>query len=254
MRRDRRKWPRSVLRFSAAARHDLIMARLARIVVRDVAHHITQRGNARRQVFFSDADRNVYLQLLSREAANHQLTILGYCLMTNHVHIVAIPRDADSMALTFRYTHGQYATYLNALQHRTGHVWQGRYYSCALDEPHMWRALRYIELNPVAAGVVARASAWPWSSAALHCGLSALTSVVDVALWSTRWTPERWRVFLSTGTPKREADAISKNTHAGRPLGSRTFVRNIESTLNRSLLPRRRIPHFVDTQCCLWPD
>jgi len=77
--------------------------------------------------------------------------------MSNHVHLIAVPRKADVLARTLKETHGRFASYWNALHHSTGHVWQGRYYSCPLDEPHLWEASRYTELNPVRASLVDRA-------------------------------------------------------------------------------------------------
>src|ERR1035437_4222082 len=109
------------------------MARLARVVAIGTPHHVTQRGNDRRWVFETDSDRLVYLQLLQLNCQVHDLSVLGFCLMTNHVHLVVIPRHADSMALALRHTHGRYASYLNARAGTSGHLWQGRFYSCPLD-------------------------------------------------------------------------------------------------------------------------
>ncbi|HWB82586.1 MAG TPA: transposase, partial [Bryobacteraceae bacterium] len=125
------------------------MARLARVVAADVPHHVTQRGNARRTVFENHTGRLVYLDLLNSYSRLHQLTMLGFCLMSNHVHLVATQRHSDALALALRYTHGRYAAYLNARQGSSGPIWQGRYYSCPLDTHHLWAALRYAELNPV---------------------------------------------------------------------------------------------------------
>jgi len=119
------------------------MARLARVVVTDVPHHVTQRGNARQVIFAHDADRLIYLELLRQYSALYGLPLLGYCLMSNHVHLIAVPRQRTSMASTLKHTHGRYAAYWNARQSSSGHVWQGRFYSCPLDEPHLWEALRY---------------------------------------------------------------------------------------------------------------
>jgi putative transposase len=128
------------------------MARLARMVAIDAPRHITQRGNARQVVFESDADRLVYLDLLRQHCRLDRLKLLGYCLMSNHVHLIAIPALADSLLLALKHTHERYAGYFNARHASSGHVWQGRFYSCPLDPPHLWTALRYAELNPVRAG------------------------------------------------------------------------------------------------------
>ena len=105
------------------------MARLPRIVVADVAHHVTQRGNARQVILGNDPDRVAYLDLLRHYAELHHLAVLGYCLMSNHVHLIVVPRAAAALSQTLKHTHGRYASYWNARQPSTGHVWQGRFYS-----------------------------------------------------------------------------------------------------------------------------
>jgi REP element-mobilizing transposase RayT len=124
------------------------MARLARIVAVNIAHRVTQRGNARQFILAADSERLVYLQLLQHYVELHELSLLGYCLMSNHVHLVIVPRKVESLALALKQTHGRYASYWNAAHRSSGHVWQGRFYSCPLDEDHLWIALRYAELNP----------------------------------------------------------------------------------------------------------
>src|SRR5262245_16562818 len=105
------------------------MARFARVVAPGAAHHITQRGNAQRDVFFTDADRVVYLDLLQRACRLYGVGVHGYCLMPNHIHLVAVPEGPDSLHVALKAVHGRYASYLNSRQGATGHVWQGRYYS-----------------------------------------------------------------------------------------------------------------------------
>jgi putative transposase len=159
------------------------VARLARVVAIDVAHHVTQRGNRRQVIFTSDSERSVYMGLLRESAERHCLSVIGYCLMSNHVHLVVIPRKTESLASTFKTTHGQYASYWNAAHHSSGHLWQGRFYSCPLDPVHLWEALRYTELNPVRAGMVQSAAQWKWSSAAVHCGAAEPDACLEMAPW-----------------------------------------------------------------------
>src|SRR5579872_4231786 len=125
------------------------MARLARILSTDTPFHVTQRGNRRQVVFEDDTDRIVYLDLLRGNCLRHGLSVLGYCLMSNHVHLIAFPHRPAALPLAMKNTHGRYAAYCNARYASSGHLWQGRYYSCPLDTPHLWAALRYTELNPV---------------------------------------------------------------------------------------------------------
>jgi putative transposase len=146
------------------------MTRLARVIAVDIPHHVTQRGNARRFILECDADRRAYLNLLRQNIELHGVGLIGYCLMSNHVHLVVTPHNADGLALALRHAHGRYAIYWNTVHQSSGHAWQGRYYSCPLDRVHLWEALRYTELNPVRAGLASEAQAWGWSSAAAHCG------------------------------------------------------------------------------------
>jgi putative transposase len=156
------------------------MARFARVVAVNCAHHVTQRGNARRFILNSDAEREVYLRLLHENFEIHSVSLIGFCLMSNHVHLVATPQKAESLAKALKQTHGRYASYWNVKHGSSGHVWQGRYYSCPLDRPHLWEALRYTELNPVRAGMVRSAQEWAWSSAAIHCGEGAADGLVSM--------------------------------------------------------------------------
>src|SRR5262245_40766807 len=146
------------------------MPRFARVVVPECAHHVTQRGNGRRDVFYTALDKAVYLGLLKQYSEHYALRILGYCLMTNHVHLVVVPSFEDSLAKTLREVHGRYARYRNALDRGSGHVWQNRYYSCAVEEVAVGSVMRYVELNPVRAGMVRLAADYAWSSAGIHLG------------------------------------------------------------------------------------
>ena len=215
------------------------MARLARVVAIGTPHHVTQRGNDRRRVFESDADRLVYLQLLQLNCQTYDLSVLGFCLMSNHVHLVVVPRHADSMALALRHAHGRYASYLNARAGTSGHIWQGRFYSCPLDARHLWAALRYTELNPVRASMVADPALYPWSSAAAHCGVAVRQLPLDLAQepWRECWSPGAWREFLEASEAQRDIAALRANTHTGRPLGSPEFLESLERILSRTLAP-----------------
>ena len=215
------------------------MARFARVVAAGVAHHVTQRGNARRFILNGDADREVYLGLLRESIEKHQASLTGYCLMSNHVHLVMIPCKADTLAVTLKQTHGRYAAYWNAKHGSSGHVWQGRFYSCPLDRPHLWEALRYTELNPVRAGLVTEAAAWGWSSAAVHCGETPAGAWLDLEEWQERWDVSRWRAYLAAGDPESDMMAVRQCTHTGRPLGTEGFISELEQATKRRLAPRK---------------
>ena len=144
------------------------MPRTARIVIPGLPHHVTQRGNNRQDVFFSDADRKVYLELLGQQCETFGLAIDGYCLMTNHIHLIATPRDEGSLAKAVGRTNLYYTRYINRLHGRSGHLWQDRFFSCPLDDQYFWTAMIYVERNPVRANLVRKPWRCPWSSATAH--------------------------------------------------------------------------------------
>jgi putative transposase len=215
------------------------MARLPRVVVVDVPHHVTQRGNARQVILASDADRITYLELLREYSQVYRLSLLGYCLMSNHVHLIAVPHTPEALSQSLKQAHGRYAAYWNARQMSSGHVWQGRFYSCPLDESHLWAALRYVELNAVRAGMVATAELWRWSSAAVHCGVRSPDPILEMERWRKRWNATEWTRFLADAEPAADVTALRHSTHTGRPLGSPDFVAALEKLTSRPLAPRK---------------
>src|SRR4029079_10397625 len=120
-------------------------------------------------VFFVEDDHRMYLKLLAAQCRRHGVSLLGDCLMTNHVHLIAVPPRADSLAKAIGRTHWLYTQYVNRLHGRSGHLWQNRFYSCATDDEHTLLAARYAEKNPIRAGLCRIARRWKWSSAAAHC-------------------------------------------------------------------------------------
>jgi putative transposase len=215
------------------------MARLPRVVVADVAHHVTQRGNARQVILANDPDRVAYLELPRQYAELHRLAALGYCLMSNHVHLIVVPRTAAALSQTLKHTRGRYASYWNVRQSSSGHVWQGRFYSCPLDDSHLWAGLRYVELNPVRAGMASAAEEWPWSSAAAHCNPEVSNKMLEMERWQKRWTVAGWSEYLAAGESQAEVSALRQCTHTGRPLGTIEFVAALEQTTLRRLAPRK---------------
>jgi putative transposase len=215
------------------------MARMARIVAVNVPHHVTQRGNARQRILTSDTERTVYLELLQEYVELYELSLLGYCLMSNHVHLLIAPHHPDALATALKQTHGRYATYWNATHKSSGHVWQGRFYSCPLDSAHLWIALRYVELNPVRAKLVPEAASYGWSSAAAHCAKQQTPPWLHLELWGKRWSASGWRKYLAGGEREEELSAIRQCTHTGRPLGSAQFLQSLEVATLRRLAPQK---------------
>jgi putative transposase len=213
------------------------MPRRPRVVFPGVAHHITQRGNNREPVFRSSGDRRFYLDLLVRHAARHGARILGYCLMTNHVHLIAVPDRGSSLARTLGCTHSEYALALNRTHGRSGHLWQNRFFSCPLGESHLLSALRYVELNPVRAGLASDPAGWPWSSARAHTVDRAADPVLNCRWveYFGRWDYGEWREILSAGASGGEGDSIRRATYVGEPLGPQEFIAALEQQVGRRL-------------------
>jgi REP-associated tyrosine transposase len=221
------------------------MARISRIVIPGLPHHVTQRGNRRCEVFFEPADRQHYLALFRKYASEYGVEVWAYSLMTNHVHFVLVPERLDSLSQALRDTHTAYALRFNLQNRLSGHLWQWRFFSCVLDDEHLWAAVRYVERNAVRAGMVARAEQYPWSSAAAHCRLR------PDELLSPRFPPahrlKNWSEWLS-GEESAQTQAIRRQTHTGRPCGSADFLADLESRCSRQLRPRKRGRKPVPTE------
>ena len=209
------------------------MPRMARVVIPGIPHHITQRGNRREQVFFTDAHYQRYLALLCDYAERHGLSIQSYCLMSNHVHLIAVPRRQSSLSRTLKPVHLRYAQEANAYLGQSGYLWQGRFFSCPLDERHFWSAVRYVERNPVCAGLVKRAEDYPFSSAAGHCGLREDPLLSDNLEQSDHVGD--WQAWLRDEDAPQTIEYLRQATRTGRPAGNEAFIKKLERTLGRRL-------------------
>ena len=210
------------------------MPRNARCVLPGIPYHVTQRGTDRQRVFFLNSDRDMYLRLLSRNLAGARVRVLAYTLMTNHIHAVVIPAREDSLAILFRRVHGRYAQYVNTRRGRSGHLWQGRFYSCPLEGSHVATALRYVEENPCRAGIMASPEDYRWSSAAVHLGLRGDEyNLIDLAYWERSGGAETWREMFSAPAVEEQLEQLRKCTYGGRPYGGQDFVARIEEDSGR---------------------
>ena len=216
------------------------MSRLARVVVPGLPHHVTQRGNGRARVFFSDADYEFYKSLLAQHCAAAKVIVQAYVLMPNHVHLILVPKTKDGLSKAMSATHRAYAGALNARRKKTGHFWQGRFGCVAMDGPHHEAALRYVLLNPVRAKLVKKPEQWRWSSAACLLG-GASDNLTD----STHLR-EQFGDFKSLlgNLPELEmmALALRQAETIGRPLGSPRFMDQLERKLGRALKAGKRGP------------
>jgi putative transposase len=213
------------------------MPRVSRIVLPGLPHHITQRGNNRQDVFFVADDYRAYLALLREQKERFGLEVVGYCLMSNHVDLVAVPSSATSLAKAIGRTHFRYTQYVNRLHGRSGHLWQNRFYSCALDEGHTEAALRYVERNPVRAGMVQKAWRYEWSSAAAHVTGRDRSGLLDLDAWHERWDAGAWREVLQEPEDEAALGRLRESTARGWPLGSDSFLSKLERVLGRRVRP-----------------
>jgi putative transposase len=215
------------------------MPRLARVLIPDCPHHITHRGNRRENVFFDSADREHYLSLLSIYSDRFSLNIIAYCLMDNHIHLVAIPLQDDSLAKTIGNTHRRYSRWINTKRSLSGHLWENRYFSTPLDEPHTMVAVKYVEPNPVRAGLAAHAQDWLWSSARSHVFGIPDPLLAEKYPLQDKTAIDNWSSWLADGLDDVMVSLIRRNTCTGRPSGSEEFVRHLENLTNRILTPQK---------------
>ncbi len=219
------------------------MPRLARIVIPGCPHHVTQRGNHRRPVFFVDSERDLYLSLQLKYFSLWHILCAGYGLMTNHTHRVLVPEHANSLARGVGRLHNDFSRLQHIKRDLTGHLWQNRFFSCPLDEDHFWKALRYVELNPVRAGLVKFAWEWPWSSALAHVTGIDESGLLDMDLWRRRFTCNQWKKYLEEGLQDITTnDVLRLATRTGRPLGSEDFILHLEALTGRRIRPRKPGP------------
>jgi len=208
-----------------------------RLVVPGYPHHVTQRGVRRQTTFFDECDYRAYLSLASNLLPEYDLEYWAYCLMPNHIHAVVVPRSDHSLSRYFAALHRRYARRTNARFEWRGHLWQERFYSVVMDEPHALVAMRYVEHNPVRAGLAKSPDAWPWSSAKGNLGL------IDDPLINTSATGKivsDWGEYLLDGPSLEEQERLRRQTRIGRPAGSDKFIDEIEARSGRPVRKKTR--------------
>ncbi|HEX8125801.1 MAG TPA: transposase [Allosphingosinicella sp.] len=213
------------------------MARSIRLTVPGHPHHVTHRGNNRQRTFFSPNDHRLYIRYLSEACSATATSVWAWCLMPNHVHLVLVPSTEDGLSAVLHRTQGRYSRAVNVREKWVGQRWQGRFASFVMDEDHLLACARYVELNPVRAGLAACASDWPWSSARAHLGGPA-DALTDPRPLLDRW-PD-WRSVLASGEDGRALDSIRAHERSGRPLGGESFLAHLETVTGLRLSPRPR--------------
>jgi len=212
------------------------MARIARVVSAGYPHHITQRGNRRQETFFCQKDYEEYIHLMAEWCNRCGVSIWAYCLMPNHVHLIAVPQTVESLRQAIGEAHRRYTRYVNFRENWRGHLWQGRFASYVMDERYLLAAARYVELNPVRAGLAKDPATYPWSSAGAHTKgnndkLVAVQPLLDIT--------DNWREFLAGGITEEEYKTLRRHERTGRPLGDEKFVIMLEQKLCKILIPQK---------------
>jgi len=200
-----------------------------------VPHHITQRGVRRMDVFFSNGDRRAYIDFLAEQSDRFGVQYLAWCLMSNHIHLIAVPKTETSLAKGIGEAHKRYSRMVNFREGWRGYLFQGRFFSCPLEGNYVLAAIRYVLRNPVRARIVKKAWAYPWSNAQWLIGMTSDDPLVKES--SILREVDDWQAFLS-GDP-HELEDLRRHTRTGRPLGSESFLAHVERLTGRSLRPRR---------------
>ncbi|MBU0571315.1 MAG: transposase [Candidatus Omnitrophica bacterium] len=215
------------------------MARIARVVIPDYPHHIIQRGNRRQNVFFNDQDKEAYIAFLAEQIKKWNIEIWAYCLMDNHVHLIALPKDEDGLARGIGETHRRYTRMINFRKKWRGYLWQGRFISYPLDEKYLCAAMRYIELNPVRAALTDKAEDYPWSSARSH-----VLKEKDVLLSNNFMVSkiDNWASYLAKDDDEVAIEIFRKHARTGRPLGDQNFINELEKLTGRMLQKQKPGP------------
>ena len=215
------------------------MARLARVVAPGLPHHVTQRGNRRQRTFFSAADYRLYRGLMAHWCERAGVEIWAYCLLPNHVHLIAVPETEGALHKAIGEAHRRYSLAVNDREGWRGHLWQGRFASFPMDQAHLLAAARYIELNPVRTRLRRRPETHPWSSARAHLAGRNDALVTVAPLLSL--VPD-WAGFLAGSLETEALETLRGHERTGRPLGDAAFIERLERQLDRPLAKRRPGP------------
>jgi len=213
------------------------MARIARVVIPGLPHHVTQRGNRRQKAFFQESDYDAYIDLMAEWCGKYAVEIWAYCLMPNHIHLMAVPKTEDGLARAIGEAHRRYSRMINFRQKWRGHLFQERFASFPMDEQHTYYAGRYIEMNPVRAKMKKLPEHWRYSSCRAHLAKKDDRLVKVKPLFEM---VDDWRAYLYEN--EEAWDLIRRHERTGRPLGSPRFVADLEDITGRELAKKRPGP------------
>jgi putative transposase len=197
---------------------------------------VTHRGHPRQQIFFPESDYLLYSDLLSKYCEGAQLRIWAFCLMPNHIHLILLPEYSRGMAHALGRTHADFARRYNLKKRACGHVWQARYFSAPLQPAHLWRAMAYVERNPVRAHLVEHAEQYAWSSTRLRRPGAENGCRIDLSGWRAEYDWQCWKEALETSM---DEEAFGRRLHEasrrGRPLGEEQFTTELENRCGRRI-------------------
>lgn len=222
------------------------MARLPRLILPDQPHHVILRGNNRQAIFFSDLDRQHLMNTIGEVAQQYGVAVHAFVLMDNHFHLLLTPPTGDALSRMMQALGRRYVGWFNARHQRSGTLWEGRFRAGLIEgERHLVACMRYIELNPVRAGLCQRPEEWPWSSAAHHLGLARQAVISEHPLyWSMGNTPfERehaYREFMEQGVTQQEQVRFTEAVLRGRPVASEAFLKPLAGEHERVVARRPR--------------
>jgi putative transposase len=222
-----------------------MMPRRPRLAVAGIPWHIIQRGNNRSACFFADDDYFFYLDQLQEQSAKFGCAVHAYCLMTNHVHLLLTPEAVDSASLMMKHLGQRCVQRINRTYRRSGTLWEGRFKSClAQDEGYALTCYRYIELNPVRAGMVTHPKGYQWSSFRFNgegeksALLGAHSSYVGLGN-NQQERLDAYNTLIESHMDDKQLDQIRTATNGNYALGDKRFQREIEQHLNRRVTPGR---------------
>lgn len=213
------------------------MARQARIVLSDTPHHITQRGNRGESVFFEKGDYEAYIDFLTEECANAGVSIWSWCLMSNQIHLIAVPRKENALGRAIGEAHRRYTRRINERNGWRGHLFQDRFFSYPMDENHLLNAARFIEMTPVMAGIAPTPESYLWSSAKAHIK-DREDKLLNADKPLLRLVPD-WKVFLQDWPEESDPNAIDRHLQTGRPRGNDYFLDQVEASVGRIVRPQK---------------
>ena len=218
------------------------MPRAPRIIVPGIPHHVTQRGNHQTKLFYSPLFFHEYLEILKKQCDRTGLVIDGYCLMDNHIHLIATPPTEQSLSSAIGQAHHLYSQARNLHKKLNGHIWEKRFFSCPLDEAHFVNALVYVDMNPVKAGIVRKPRDWMWSSAVAHAGGKDIVGLIDPVRWGRLASKIGWSELPGVIRARsiEDDERLEFFTRTGRPMGDDKFLDKIEKILGYSVRRREK--------------